>query len=336
MKRCDQIGYLELVGSPSDGCLWGNDTINSSSNRNKCPPPLIQCKRSSKPSQRQDMLDLSKLAIKANLHDLARKFEYCCTDFIVLRGLGGQLSATPLRCDHKLCPLCHAYHAQKIRSRLEEVIHRANLFITLTIATYKDHELRENIEVLKRAFRLMTQRKKKKQWIPFESGYFWRLEITEGKGFHPHFHILSTHSWIDYDHLRYRWRQCVDHAGGKGDIIWIDRTEKDTLYEVSKYLSKDIDLINWRRWPELNRGLWHMRTYGSGRALRLPPLEDRGKKFVCFGKDIDHLSDRDLIDFVRKKEPHGIIRPDSIFKPRYSDPQKFQDFYGYPYEDDWL
>jgi len=326
-RDCLEPGMVELLGQNTD--LTGStDTINSSYNSNKCPPPPTKHKRTSKAECRTDMLELSKVARVLGLLDLARKFEYCSTDVIVLRDPVGSISITPLRCNHKLCPLCHAYHAQKIKSRLEEVAHRAKTMITLTIATYHDYQLRENIKIIRRAFRLMCQRKKKNQWIPFEPGYFWRLELTDGKGFHPHLHVLSTHEWIDYHRLRDRWRACIDLAGGKGDHLWISKTDKNTCREVCKYLSKDIDFIASKRWPELNDGLYGVRTYGSGRALTLPPLESRGKKFICFGKDIDYIDSYDILEDFKKTKPGSRIRPDSKFQERWKDDECFEEYYG--------
>lgn len=326
-SACLDPGFADLSGSCSD-LLFDEDTIISSYNSNKCPPPSKTRKRSSKPSHRVDLLELSKEAGKLGLHDLSRKFRFCCTDVIVLRLPQGSISITPLRCNHKLCPLCHAYHARQIRTRLDEIIYRAKTMITLTIATYKDHELRENIQILRRALRLLCQRKRKKQWVPFESGYYWRLELTDGKGFHPHFHVLSTHEWIDYHRLRARWRQCVTTAGGRGDHIWISATDKNTSREVSKYLSKDIDFFDSSRWPELCNGLYMVRTYGSGRALRLPPLETRGKKFICFGKDIQFFANQEMLDQFRDCKPGSIIRPDSEFLSRWTVQTEWDEFYG--------
>lgn len=303
-------------------------TINSSYYSNKCPPPPTKHKRSAKPEARTDLLELSKEARKVGLLDVSRKFEMCCTDIIVLRDPTGSISITPLRCNHKLCPLCHAYHAALIRTRLFEIMYKAKTMITLTIATYKDHELKENLSILRRALRAMFQRKKKSQWIPFESGYYWRLELTPGKGFHPHLHILSTHEWIDYHRLRRRWRTCVTNAGGKGDHIWISACDKNTPYEVCKYLSKDLDFIKSSRWPELCNGLYNVRTYGSGRALILPPLESKGKKFICFGKSLDFMSDSDILEGVCKCQPFKKIRPDSPYLSRWIDESSFEAYYG--------
>lgn len=326
----DCLGAVELAGSNSD-LLWDGDTIISSSNSNKCPPPPKKGKRTSKPAHREDMLALAKMAESVNLLDLSHKFKRCCIDFILLRNPDGSFCATPLRCNHKLCPLCHAYHSHKIRSRLNVIINRAHTFITLTMATYRDTDFNKNLKILKKAFRLMCQRKRKKQWVPFEPGYFWRLECTDGRGFHPHFHVLSTHDWIDYDRLRQRWRKCIDSAGGKGDLIWITTVKPNTINEVSKYLSKDIDLINHHRWPELCNGLWNQRTYGSGGALALPPLESRGKSFVCFGEEITGDWNPEYIDFLMEGHPEKILRPDSSLAQRLIDKQAFERYYGFEY-----
>jgi hypothetical protein len=328
--EAESCGAIELAGFSSD-LLWAQDTFISSSNSNKCPPPPKSGKRSSNPAVRCDLLALAKMAESVNLSDLARKLRVCCTDFIILTNPDHTLCATPLRCNHKLCPLCHAYHSQKLRSRLTTIMKRAHVFITLTMATYHDHDFVKNLRILKRAYRLMTQRKKKKQWVPFESGYFWRLEVTDGKGFHPHLHVLSTHNWIDYDRLRQRWRQCIDTAGGKGDLIWISEVKPNTINEVTKYLSKDIDLIETNRWPELCQGLFNQRTYGSGRALALPPLETRDKRFLCFGEDITNEYNSEYVEFFQKSHPETMLRPDSGLYYRLTTKKAFENFYGYEY-----
>jgi len=328
--EAESLGALELAGLSSDYRLF-DDTIISSYNSNKCPPPPKHGPRTSKPDQRLDMLAICKLAESVGLTDLARKLRVCCTDFLILANPDQTLCATPLRCNHKLCPLCHAYHSQKLRSRLTTIMKRAHLFVTLTMATYHDHDFQKNLRILKRAYRLMCQRKKRKQWVPFESGYFWRLEVTDGKGFHPHLHVLSTHTWIDYDRLRQRWRNCIDTAGGRGDLIWISQVKKNTINEVTKYLSKDIDLIETRRWPELCNGLFNQRTYGSGRALKLPPLETRDKRFLCFGEDITNEYNSEYVEFFQKSHPEKMIRKDSDLYYRLSNKLAFEKFYGYEY-----
>lgn len=328
--EAESHGALEFAGSTADNFLFAGHFI-SSSNSNKCPPPPKKGKRSSNPGVREDLLALAKMAESVNLTDLARKLRVCCTDFIILANPDTSLCATPLRCNHKLCPLCHAYHSQKMRSRLSTIMKRAHTFITLTMATYHDYDFRKNLSILKKAFRAMCQRKKKKQWIPFEPGYYWRLEVTDGKGFHPHFHVLSTHNWIDYDRLRQKWRTCIDNAGGKGDLIWISEVKPNTINEVTKYLSKDIDLIETNRWPELCNGLFNQRTYGSGRALALPPLETRDKRFLCFGQDITNEYNSEYVEFFQKSHPEKLIRRDSELYYRLSNKIAFESFYGYEF-----
>lgn len=327
MEGSNSIGALELAGSRTDRFETG-DSIYSSYNGDKCPPSPAKESRTSKASKRIDMLRLAQLAREVNLLDFSRKLEHCCTDFLVLVDDTGKYSITPMRCGHKLCPLCHAYHAYKIRLRLEEIVYRAKSMITLTMRTVNDHEISEYLRILRRAFRLMSQRKKKDQWIPFEPGYFWRLEITEGQGFHPHLHVLSTHEWIHYDRLRKRWSQCVKTAGGSGDHIWISKTDRNTPREVAKYLSKDIDFFDPNRWSFLLNGLKGVRCFGSGRALKLPKLESCGKRFYTFGCKIDIFEGEKFLEQIANCSPGSKIRPDSKLQAKWRDRATIEEYFG--------
>lgn len=322
----EYFGHLELSGSPRDE-KNPPDTINSSYIRDNCPTPATKPKKERSKKLLKDCLRIAKEARSVGLHEFANKLAFCCCDVIILRDSKGKYSCTPLKCDHKLCPICHSWHAYDIRKRLEEVIHRARLMVTFTFATYKDEHIRKNIKVLCDAFRDLYRKRNKRHWTPFDNGYFWRLEVTDGLGYHPHLHVLSPHYHIDYYHLRKAWRSCIDRAGGKGDLIWIEPVNSGTPKEVCKYLSKDINHIETSRWVHLYNGLWKKRTYGSGKALKLPKREYFGKSFVSFGHEVNNHSPEELKKFIWEGQIHLKMRPDAELISRYTDEWEYERFY---------
>lgn len=191
-------------------------------------------------------------------------------------------------CHHRLCPACHVIHAAAIRDRLKTRMDSAKTFITLTWSTDGDRFLTEHIDRGRDALRKLTQKKNSRSWLPFGEGYFWRLEVTPGRGFHPHFHILSSEEWIDKKRLDARWSAALGSPG----FTWISRVDGRCLYEVAKYLSKPITKFAPHRWRWLDQGLERVRTFGSHGLLKLAAEMKKGNELCGFLSDYTTIGKR--------------------------------------------
>lgn len=321
-------GELELFRLTHDTDYHDPDTLLDT-NRNKCPQSNLTNTDLLKDVSPTDVLAVADIAKDYGLFDMSWRLSQCCRDGVVFRTPSDEWGWTPIRCDHRLCPWCSQPKALELRRRLKEVADHAQTMITLTMATYKDRDLRKNIDILRKAFRMLTQRKHKYDWIPFERGYFWRLEVTPGKGFHPHLHVLSCEEWIDYHRLRKRWGECLDHAGGKGDLLWISVCRKKHVQEAAKYLSKSLVYFAPARWFDLDKGLTNVRTYGSGRLLKLPPKKKKGNTYHCLLSKIGPQSDIDLLQWLEYNRVYDQLQVESTVAYRLRKFLKEDTWFGY-------
>ncbi len=278
-------------------------------NSDKCPPLYQLAETYGIDDSLPDQLIIASIAERSGFPELGFKLRHCGTDAIIWQGPDGKFGRSLLRCNHKLCPECHRIHSKKIRERLRHVIENGHLFITLTISTKRDSELRENIIILRRALRSLTQRKREDQWCPFETGFFWRLEITPGKGFHPHLHLIVDSDFIDYYSLRKRWSSAVAGAGGFGDFIHLKHTNDRSIFEIGKYLSKELSYFDPHRWRWMHEGLFKVHTHGSGGSLKLPKPEKKGCTKICFASQITDFTDYEILKFVKETELWNDLTP---------------------------
>lgn len=235
--------------------------------------------------------EISQTALKQGLKKMAYKLQACSDDgMFYVHPHGHKFGFVSMGCHHRLCPHCHINHARAIRTRLETVIDRAFLHVVLTWPTYSDSCLKRNIKHGRDAFRKLTQSKGKKKtaWRPFPGGYFWRLEVTNGRGFHPHLHLLSPSTWVDQKELQKRWSDCLGHTGH----VNVCQIDEFASLEVAKYLSKPIINFNPKRWLPLDSGLAGVRTFGSGGCLKLPKKVSSGN--ILIGTASRYFTERGL------------------------------------------
>lgn len=298
----------------------GVEDLNLIHNSNKCP--LLnsdQCLLGY--SKEEELLEpVAFEAERIGMSKMAWKLRHCLADSVILEN-STEIKAFPIPCNHKLCPVCSKRNAWQLKKRLVDKIEPGYLFLTLTWRTSEDRYLSEYIDRGKVAFRKLTQNKgKKSEFLPLRKGYFWRLELTPGKGFHPHFHCVVDSKWIDVDQLENRWKQCLGASAGKCWISYIKQgNQQDAAAEVAKYLSKSIIHFDSSRWWFLDDALNKIRTYGAGGTLKLPPARvPKGYSIIGFLSDFtpDHVSfsrrgaDENVIEGLIEEGALDRLRPD--------------------------
>lgn len=166
-------------------------------------------------------------------------------------------------CKVRLCPMCAWRRSLKIFAQVSKVMTAMTenydynfLFLTLTCKNVQADELSTQIDILFRAFSLLTKRKQFKKVV---KGWFRCLEVTYNSDedtFHPHFHCVLAVPPFFFTHKEYYitqkewaelWQGClkVDYI----PIVDVRRFKESSrgvgreVAEVSKYAVKTSDLI---------------------------------------------------------------------------------------------
>lgn len=178
-------------------------------------------------------------------------FERCGSDAWVLRSKTDpdRLTIVASNCHDRFCLPCSQDRAALIKSNLLAILRakqppqgeprQYNLrFVTLTILTRPDDDLRESITNLYTWFKALR------------STMFWKRCVTGGAAFceikwmpltqrwHPHLHVFTEGSWIEQDDLREEWRRITKTS----HIVHVRDLENDrkAANYVAKYASKPL------------------------------------------------------------------------------------------------
>lgn len=198
---------------------------------------------------------------REDAHDLASKLDDCGTPLRLVCTSCSAVKSVEIACKRRWCPACSwLVQRQRLqRYNFATSIMQWPLFVTLTVSNTHDpeciRELRANWSKMRRR-KLIVDRVK---------GGISTIEVTnEGKGWHPHLHILCDCEWLaihtpppnrrDSDAVK---RQKFDHARLELSALWarILGQEKaivlakrvagvDALAYSLKYAVKGSDLIN--------------------------------------------------------------------------------------------
>lgn len=169
-------------------------------------------------------------------------------------------------CKVRLCPMCSWRRSLKIFGQVSNVMNYLTenyeyryIFLTLTVKNVLGDKLSSELDILFKAFNLLTKRKEFKN---VSQGWFRCLEVThnwERDDYHPHFHMvvavnksyfsypkiyLSQHNWVEL------WKSClgVDYD----PIVWVETVKPNKgdannfskgVAEVAKYAVKSNDYL---------------------------------------------------------------------------------------------
>jgi len=197
-------------------------------------------------------------------------------------------------CNVRHCPVCEWRRTVLLQKQFFQIIpkiHADNpggswLLLTLTIKNCNPNDLRENVQLMSKAFNRLKLLK-----INGLSGFFRTLEITHGEDgtAHPHYHCLINVDKRYFDGRNYisqaRWTElwknalCVDYTPIV-DIRKIRNITDDNIkgaLEVLKYSIKSDDLFKSPEWFEIvDQQLRSIRKFSSGGTIKtaLANLED--------------------------------------------------------------
>lgn len=162
-------------------------------------------------------------------------------------------------CHNRFCPSCARRKAIKDSIALMSITRwileekkRKFIYLTLTVSSVSEYELREKITEMNKAFARLVKREQFDRAI---QGYARKLEVSYNKKtnmFNPHFHILISvgsnyfgRKYIKKDNWLKAWREVMDDSS----ITQIDMKHltnlkdgsknKKELLKIVKYIAKD-------------------------------------------------------------------------------------------------
>lgn len=148
-------------------------------------------------------------------------------------------------------------------------------YIVLTVENCPLKELARGLDELSSAFERLRH---SKLWVKVR-GAVAVLEITyneAAQAWHPHLNVLLDGPFIVKADLDAVW---LRSTRGKGQITWIERADRQTLFELMKYVTKLSDFVHIPEAVEwfliATHGRRFIRTYGS--LYRLKPAELDGE-----------------------------------------------------------
>jgi len=171
-----------------------------------------------------------------------------------------------VRCKSKFCALCQrvksgmwtAYLFQWLKQWLEQ----GNKVVFLNLTIKDTDSLKDGLEQLEGAWRLMTGKRYRKAFLSKFPGGFKSIEVKTGKNsgqWHPHIHalVLKDKFSKDTDFLHYAWPKCVAACGGFAQnlkLVPFERIPGETseeydcrlmksVREVAKYITK----FDWKK-----------------------------------------------------------------------------------------
>jgi hypothetical protein len=136
------------------------------------------------------------------------------------------------RCHDRLCEICAASKAWDIRLALYDQLGQdKHKFITLTLRSLPDEELKSCIDRLEAGFKSL---RRLTLWTNAVRGGCAFLEVTRGrqnKRWHAHYHIIADSTFISKAELSNAWRSCtqdsyivdIQTAGGKTSANYVTK-----------------------------------------------------------------------------------------------------------------
>lgn len=218
-------------------------------------------------------------------------------------------------CHRRWCPVCAAmkaaYIARSCRGFFEGQTDARSFVLTLK---HSDDPLEDQ---LKRASKLRAALCRTKFWRKYVTGSVWFLQIKPvdgGRGWHIHYHILATGSYIPQGGLSEIWEKIT----GDSKIVHVRKVRDldKALSDVVRYAGRPANLldVDWEYRIELIHATRRIRLCGTtgscsekngGISLRPPkPEQDEGNvKRISKTETVWALArqgDEDALEFCRK------------------------------------
>lgn len=215
-------------------------------------------------------------------------------------------------CGNRFCPHCAFNLSRKNALKFEIILKYLKqkfgynfLFITFTAPNVRGDFLKNELDSYYRSFNRLIKRKR---FVAISKGFIRKFEITYNRNrddYHPHYHVLiavnpsyftDSSLYISRNEWLRLWQECKrDFSITQVDVRKMEEDNfKKSIFELSKYLSKDSDyLYDDKVFEVFYKNLKGRRFLGySGVFSDVNELYKNG--------DLDYLKDKDLIEYVYK------------------------------------
>lgn len=215
-------------------------------------------------------------------------------------------------CNNRFCPHCSFNASRKNALKFEillkyikEKYNYSFLFLTLTSPNVKAEDLKSELDSYYKAFNSLVKRNRFKN---ISKGFIRKFEITYNKDrddYHPHYHIIisvnssyfnESSCYISHSEWLQMWRECKkDLSITQVDIRRLnDNNLLNSVFEMSKYLSKDSDYL-------YNREVFEnfYRNLKGRRYLGFSGVFSEANKLYKLGK-LDYLKEVDTVEYIYK------------------------------------
>jgi plasmid rolling circle replication initiator protein Rep len=216
-------------------------------------------------------------------------------------------------CRVRHCPVCQWRRSLMWKARAYKILPQVVtdypnyrwLFVTLTVKNCQIKELKENLDLMNKAFKRLTELK---AWPA--KGWVKSTEVTKGRdgvSAHPHLHILAmvppsyfSHGYLSHAKWVTLWQQClrIDYQ----PVVHTSAIAKHhnpslLIPEILKYQVKESDLVGDREWfLELTRQLHKSRAIAVGGILRqyMRELEEKNQDLIDESEETDEVDGESL------------------------------------------
>lgn len=195
----------------------------------------------------------------SDLFPLADRIAACADDWLVVE-TNGHLHLSPRLCRERLCPICQAARARKLRKRLRAAIHRMHRpkLLTLTLAESQP-DIRTGQQAITKAFAKLRTRK---WWKAACRSGLWVLEYKRrwpDGGWHVHIHAVLDCTYIPQALISETWKKIT----GTSYIVDIRVASPQHANYLTAYLTKNAVQL-----PPAERMTDHVRNLRSIRLFQ--------------------------------------------------------------------
>lgn len=203
---------------------------------------------------------------------------FCCRSPLICESSKGLPVLSLQTCKDRMCPRCQRARGQQLTRKVEGLVigFNAPRFLTLTLKHHRGEQLKDMLDRLAKAFRLLRSEK------------FWKAAVTRGvytvevtfnpaKGeWHAHLHTIIDGDFMAHARLKELWLKIT----GDSDIVHIEAVvdRKRQASYIARYVAKPCDGHAWREeqlceFALATHGRRMVHTFGKAHGKPIdPPL----------------------------------------------------------------